>query len=263
MAVPLDPMSASPNSTLALGRGGEAAYRALARELRASILRHHYPEGTRLPTEAELAEQYQLSRQTVRRAFQDLVSEGMVYRVPGRGTFAASRDSRYLRHFGSIDDLIGLSLDTELEVLTPMHRHVDIQAASRLRLTGDTVYTVIYRRLHDGMPLCHTTVHVDPSVGSQLKDVPELTQTGAVSEATVLGMIDARLSAPILEAEQSITAAAATRPLAEALECDAGDPLLLIDRMYLTNEDSYVELAISYFLPERYSYRVKLRRHVR
>src|SRR5262249_31609096 len=157
-------------------------YRALARQLRAEILSNHYPDGTRLPTEAELAQRYRLSRQTVRRAFQDLVSEGMVYRVPGRGTFAAARGGRYLPHFGWMEDLMGLSLDTKIEALSPLRSHVDIQAASRLRLPGDTVYTITYRRLHDGMPLCHTTVHLEPTVAARLKDVSELTHAGAVSD---------------------------------------------------------------------------------
>jgi GntR family transcriptional regulator len=243
-------------------RNGVAAYRIVAHELRTAILQHRYPEGSRLPTEAELAEKHQLSRQTVRRAFQELVSEGMVYRVPGRGTFPTPRDGRYLRQFGSIDDLMGLSEDTELEVLTPLRRQVNIQAASRLRLPGDAVYTVTYRRIHGGEPLCHTTIHIDPAVGSQLENVPELTEVGATSKVTVLAMIDGLLTTPIIEAEQSVTAAGATTGLAEALGCQPGDPLLLMDRMYLTNDHKYVELAISYFLPEHYSYRVKLRRNV-
>lgn len=43
---------------------------------------------------------------------QDLVAEGMICRVPGRGTFPVPRDGRYLRQFGSVKDLMGLSLDT-------------------------------------------------------------------------------------------------------------------------------------------------------
>jgi GntR family transcriptional regulator len=36
--------------------------------------------------------------------------------------------------------------------------------------------------------------------------------------------------------------------------------LLRIDRLYFDAEDAPVELAISYFDPEHYSYRVRLRR---
>lgn len=241
---------------------GEAAYKVLARVLRSAILQRRYADGTRLPTEAELAAEYRVSRQTVRRAFHDLVAEGMVHRIPGRGTFAVPRDGQYLRQFGSIEDLMGLSLDTRLEVLQPLRRQVNIEAAGRLRLASDAVHTVVFRRTHNGEPFCHTTVHLHPTAGAVLGEIPELAKQGATSDATIIGLLDTRLPAPIAEAEQSITAAAATDPLAEALGCHPGAPLLRVDRIYLTTDGQPVELAISHFLPEQYSYRVKLRRNV-
>jgi DNA-binding GntR family transcriptional regulator len=238
----------------------EAAYKIVARELRAAILRHRYADGSRLPTEAELAQEYRVSRQTVRRAFHDLVAEGMVHRVPGRGTFAAARDGQYLRQFGSVEDLMGLSLDTRLEVLRPLRRQVNIEAAGRLRLASDAVHGIVFRRLHNDEPFCHTEVYLHPDAGAALADLPELTTLSARSDATIIGLLDTRLPAPIAEAEQSITATAADDTLAAALCCEPGAPVLRIDRIYLTAADLPVELAISHFLPEQYSYRVKLRR---
>jgi GntR family transcriptional regulator len=237
-----------------------AAYQVLARELRAEILR--CPEGTRLRTEAELAAEYAVSRQTVRRAFHDLVAEGMVHRVPGRGTFTAPRDGRYLRQFGSIEDLMALSLDTRLEVLRPLRRRVDVDAASRLRLDSDVVHTVVFRRTHNDEPFCHTVAHLTPTAGALLAPLPELARKGATTDATIIGLLDPRLPRPIAEAEQSITAVAASPDLAAALACEAGAPLLRIDRTYATTDGTPVELAISHFLPEQYSYRVNLRRSV-
>jgi DNA-binding GntR family transcriptional regulator len=100
-------------------------YQNLSRQLRSSINEGVYSENDRLPTEAELSEQHQVSRQTVRRAMQELVAEGLVFRVPGRGTFPTPRRGRYLRQFGSVEDLMGLSLDTTFELLTPLTRRVD------------------------------------------------------------------------------------------------------------------------------------------
>src|SRR5262245_20121597 len=54
------------------------AYRKVADELRAAIRRGDFDGDTPLPTDTELAERYQIGRQTVRRAFQDLVAEGMI-----------------------------------------------------------------------------------------------------------------------------------------------------------------------------------------
>jgi GntR family transcriptional regulator len=243
-------------------RHRESSYLSLAREVRKQILEGRYADGRRLPTEAELSAQYQVSRQTVRRAFHDLVSEGMVYRIPGRGTFAVPRDGTYVRQFGSIDDLMGLSADTQMGVVTPLRRQVDVPAASRLRLPGDIVYTVTFRRSHQGTPFCFTVVSLPPEVGLTLGAEAGLMAEGATSEVTIIGLLDTRLGAPIAEAEQSVTVALADATAAEALGCPAGHPLLRIDRLYLDINGTPVELAVSQFLPELYSYRTNLRRSI-
>ncbi|MQA04571.1 MAG: UTRA domain-containing protein [Streptosporangiales bacterium] len=243
--------------------GRDSAYVRLAQELRAAILRHEFPDGVRLPTEAELAESHKVSRQTVRRAFQDLVAEGMVYRVPGRGTFAAPREGQYLRQFGSVEDLMGLSIDTNMRLISPLRQQVDLDTAGRLRLQSDRVYKLAFLRIHDEVPFCHTTVHLPPAVGQLVERVPELLEPGASSHITVIGLLDPRLPDPISEAEQSITIGVATAEVAEYLGCCPGQPLLRVDRLYFSSTNQPVELAISYFNPEHYSYRVRLRRNLR
>jgi len=81
-----------------------------------------------------------------------LTSEGLIYRVPGRGTYPVDQADRYLRHFGSIEDLMSLSVDTDCEIISPLQRRVDLAAASRLRLASDDVYSVTFVRRHDGCP---------------------------------------------------------------------------------------------------------------
>lgn len=237
-----------------------SAYRSLADDLRAGLLSRSYPEGTRLPTEAELVRTYRVSRQTVRRAFQDLVAEGLVHRVPGRGTFAAPRGGRYLRQFGSVDDLMSLSVDTTMRLSAPLRRQVDVDAAGRLGLESDVVHTAGFLRLHEDVPFCHTAVWLPPHVAGAVQSVPELTGEGSVSTVTVIGLLDERLPAPITDAEQSITVAAAPEQVAAELRCEPHHPVLRIDRLYATATGERVELAVSHFLPEQYSYRVRLRR---
>ncbi|MFF1834783.1 GntR family transcriptional regulator [Streptomyces sp. NPDC058231] len=239
----------------------DSAYVRLAHELREAIRRNEYPEGVRLPTEAELAASRGLSRQTVRRAFQDLVSEGLVRRVPGRGTFAAPQEEQYSRQFSSIEDLMALSLDTTMRLVSPLRRQVDIDAAGRLRLASDRVDRLAFLRLHEDVPFCLTIVYLPPDVGELLTNHPEVTEEGKHSRATVIGLLEGRLPEPIAEAAQSVTVSLAGPEVAARLGCDTGHPLLRIDRLYLAPSGVPVELSVSYFLPEHYSYRVRLRRN--
>jgi len=236
------------------------AYQTLREQLRDDIASGRYSDGKRLPTESELVDQYGLSRQTVRRAFQDLVADGTVYRVPGRGTYASETGRRYLRQLGSIEDLMSLSDDTTMEVLSGLRRRVDLDAASRLRLDDDIVYSVVFRRLHDGVPFVMTTVHLAPPVAQAVLSSPQL-QDGAVGTQTVIGVLEPHLDAPIAEAAQSITVAPADSAVGEALSCEPGHAMLRVDRLYSDTTGRPVELSVSHFLPEQYTYRVTLRRN--
>jgi DNA-binding GntR family transcriptional regulator len=195
----------------------------------------------------------------VRRAFQDLVADGLVYRVPGRGTYASDSGSRYLRQLGSIEDLMSLSDDTTMEVLSGLRRRVDVEAASRLRLVEDVVYTVVFRRCHDGVPFVFTRVHLPESVARRVLDAPEMAD-GAVSTATIIGLTEPHLDDPIAEAAQSITVGDADGEVADAVGCVPGHSMLRVDRLYADTTGTPVELAVSHFLPEQYTYRVTLRR---
>jgi DNA-binding GntR family transcriptional regulator len=61
----------------------------VAADIQADIDSGQVAPDTRLPTEMELAEQYGVSRVTVRRAIALLRERGKVVTVHGRGTFAA------------------------------------------------------------------------------------------------------------------------------------------------------------------------------
>ena len=238
----------------------ESAYQSLAAELRRQLLQHAYDDGRRLPTEAELSAEHKLSRQTVRRAFQELVVEGLVYRVKGRGTFAAPPDRRYLRQFGSISDLMSFSVDTELKVLQPLRSTINLAAAGRLRCATDRVYRLRFLRLHEQVPFSVTDMFLVPEIGDGLLQTPELSVRGSVSQVTVIGLIEALGLSEISQAEQSITAIAASPANARDLRCAVNEPLLRIDRLYLNQDERPIELAVAHFLPEQYSYRVHLRR---
>ena len=62
-------------------------YRQLMQKLRSDIQSGVYPVHSRIPSEQELCEAYQVSRVTVRKALAELTREGLLQRHQGKGTF--------------------------------------------------------------------------------------------------------------------------------------------------------------------------------
>jgi GntR family transcriptional regulator len=62
-------------------------YLMIADDLRDQIDSGKIPRGSQLPTETELRERYEASRNTIRDAIKRIVSEGLVETRPGQGTF--------------------------------------------------------------------------------------------------------------------------------------------------------------------------------
>lgn len=70
-----------------------AKYQILAEELRQSIIKNIYQPGDKLPSEMELQEQFQISRQTVRNALELLEKQGFVRSRQGSGTYVVDREA--------------------------------------------------------------------------------------------------------------------------------------------------------------------------
>jgi len=69
----------------------EPMYRQIADDLRQKIEAGEIPRGDQIPTEIELREQYDASRNTIRDAIKWLITRGLVETRPGQGTFVTER----------------------------------------------------------------------------------------------------------------------------------------------------------------------------
>lgn len=75
-------------------------YQQLAAILTEKIETGDYPAGSQLPTEAELREQYDVSRVTVRQALKILVERELIERHTGKGTFVS--DKKLMRKISTV-----------------------------------------------------------------------------------------------------------------------------------------------------------------
>jgi GntR family transcriptional regulator len=66
-------------------------YRQIAGILRRRIESGQYPPDTRIPTESELMEAFEVARTTARRAIAVLREEGLIFTVPQRGSYVTRK----------------------------------------------------------------------------------------------------------------------------------------------------------------------------
>ena len=77
-----------------MGTTATPLYQQIYDDLKAAIKGGTYKNGDRIPSEAELSQSYGVSRITVRRAMEDLCSDGFLVKMQGRGTFVVGTDGR-------------------------------------------------------------------------------------------------------------------------------------------------------------------------
>lgn len=73
-----------------------------------------YPEDSKIPSEQDLCEEYNISRPTVRQAINELTNNGHLYKMKGKGTFVSKRKSNvHIKEYNGFTDSILDSMDPE------------------------------------------------------------------------------------------------------------------------------------------------------
>lgn len=82
-------------------------YAQIYRILKQDIISKVYENGDMLPSESQLMKKYNVTRTTIRKAISNLVQEGLVETIHGKGTIVCLRELNYnIWNFGSFTDYI-------------------------------------------------------------------------------------------------------------------------------------------------------------
>lgn len=130
-------------------------YYQLKSELLEDIKKGIYKENEKIPSENELQRLYNVSLITVRKALSDLVQEGILYRIQGKGTFVAKpKIQRYLNLLSFTEEMKQKGIDPDTKLLSFTKEYVDKDMAEALKLSDDKSVWVVERlRLGNGEPV--------------------------------------------------------------------------------------------------------------
>jgi GntR family transcriptional regulator len=212
-------------------------------ELQARIDAAQWRPGDQIPSEAALADQFGVTRMTVRQALEQLSSAGVLVRRRGIGTFVTGNEAthRRLNRLGSFADELGISPSS---VTTCMYAQELADAPDEVAgflpvKSGEKVVRLLRLRTANSRP-----------VALQESWLRLVTLPSAIREPLIDGSLyltlRQRAGIEIRWAQQEMTAVVATPEQAAILNVGPGTPLIATTRRTYGENDDPVEFARSW-----------------
>jgi GntR family transcriptional regulator len=208
--------------------------------------------GSPAPSERELVQHFGVARMTVRQALDALVVEGLLERVPGRGTFVArTKGDVQIRLSSYTEEMTRRGMKPDARTLLARREAAGPGVARALEIDeGAKVVHWQRLRLADGTPMCLEDAYLADSLVPYFLEQP-LPQS-------LYAELQRRDLLPTW-GEDSVDATLARPEEAELLEVRPGDPVLRIARRSFAGKVA-VEVSRSTFRADRYTLWVPLSR---
>lgn len=235
---------------------GQSIHSQISNWLKKRIEDSHYAPDEKLPSENELANRFEVSRVTVRRALQTLESEGLLYRSQGLGSFVSDNRSRQslVRLTDFTEDMIRAGMAPSSEVVRFEQTVAPDYVCERLGLGPETKVTRLDRlRNGDGQPMAFDITWV-PMFYGQLLDGHDL------NERTIYKILEEEYDIPVVRGCYRIQAENADSWLSSHLQIREGAALLLIDRLSFTLKDKPIYYQKRYYRSDKVLYELLLER---
>ncbi len=201
-----------------------------------------------LPTETQLAEQFGVSKITVRQALTELASGGYVRREQGRGTFVErpsfGQGPRELTSF--TEEMRSHHLAPSSRVLDQKEIEADDSTATALDIpAGSKVFLLKRLRLAGGEPMGIQTAHLDLALTPGIADLN-------FENVSLYDVLERTYGLEPVRARETYCVGLAKPEVAELLAIPAGSPVLQAERVTLSSGGRPFEFVRSVMRGDRY-----------
>lgn len=208
-------------------------YQQIQDILATAIRAGEYQPGDQVPSELEIAARFDVSRMTARKALDQLVQKGILYRQKGKGTYVAEQMMPYglstMISFSQTLQSRGFTVSTE--VLEQATHPMTPDIMHWLKLQPNRAMIVIRRlRLVKGKPAAIHTSYLDYQMFSEILELD--LHTNSLHEA-----IQRIAGEPISYTKDSVQADLATEADAALLGVPEKSPVLKVEGVAYTAQD--------------------------
>ncbi len=232
-------------------------YARIEEAIATEVAQGEYRPGDQLPPEDALLQRFQVSRITVRRAIQNLVSRGLLEIRRGLGTFVLSPriEAELTKLTGFVEDMNAAGRRATARVVSQGVVAASARVAEHLQLAkGAKVMQIKRVRLADGTPISFDETYLPLPLGKRIvqKDL---------RLHPIFTLLEEEYGVPLLEADYELEAVIATKAVADALQVRVGSPIFQIERTSMTTGNHPVDYEVLSYRGDLVRFVTKLLRH--
>lgn len=213
-----------------------------------------WSKGFRLPTERELAEEYGVSRGTVRKALDVLEQRGQVYRRQGRGTFVKNRpfDHRLSKSYSLREELSRRGVKCIVKILEYSHIRAAGEVCSKLELREEESVIKVKRLFYaENTPFAVDTTYLPLDMFGEISRA-EIDKNGLYNTFYKHGITISR-------ALETIRGICLSEDDAKLLRIAPGEMTMWKSRVAYNDQDRPIEYSDGVVRSDFFSYTVELR----
>jgi GntR family transcriptional regulator len=210
--------------------------------------------AAQLPTEEALREIFGVSRTTIRRALDHLLSKDLLIRKQGKGTFwtEAARVIKREKLSGINRQIFHIKKETRVQVLSKARGKASPEITDFLRLPPQSDIIVFERIRHDQDELVSYTINYLPvSYGNRINK-------GHLLKMTMLETLEKIAMIKLGAIEHQVEITRADQVISRHLQIPVLDPVLTINTRVFDTEGTPVEIVWTHFVEDKYKFRVIL-----
>jgi GntR family transcriptional regulator len=228
-------------------------YYKLQLELKDKIESRNWIPGDIIPPESKIAKEHNVSLGTIRKAILNLVSDGYLYRIQGKGTIVAGTSNirgpaRYYRLKKSFFEKKALTRKIELLNISKLRGEPKINRLLKIQPHKD-LYLLKRRFFFQNSSCVYSISYLVYDMFDSLEKFSRF----QFEKIALYALLEEEYGIPTISNRELISAVAADREVAKVLAISPGAPVVKIDMLSQTYKKRPYEYRISYCLTDNRS----------
>jgi GntR family transcriptional regulator len=208
------------------------------------IIRDKIEIGEKIASENKLSEIFHISRMTVRQAIKELVGEGLLYRVKGKGTFVCKPKINYgfIQKFTTFyDDMVGKGYTVRTKIMKQEIKTANKLIAKKLNIEENEKIIYLLRvRYIESEPIVNVTNYIPYLL------CPDLINED-LTDKSLYSTLAEKYGLVAYKARATLEAIVASKHDSELLNIKEGAPVHLMSNITYTKENEIMDYFKSNF----------------